>query len=286
MFSSDPARALARWERERKTHDRWLLDASVGYVWSDAALDAIATLPNCRLILCLRDQFDRTASAYRLYRALYGLPPAEAIQHPAYEPKFANASRRALLRDDALAPSMFHRSLDCRRGYTLLRWTEAEADFATREQVDACDAEFDRFERQSLSVRIVFEWARWTKTSVFPQMSILINSYFTATLRRLCSRFDPGRISLATLSAPMARVRMAPHLGSLFGAKVSERELVQLHPSAKWGFDVPQRDLGRARELVATEFDKDTRELLALIDRIPGLDLSLFSPEALFRAPA
>jgi hypothetical protein len=46
------------------------------------------------------------------------------------------------------------------------------------------------------------------------------------------------------------------------------------------GIRCAQRDLGRARELVATEFDKDTRELLALIDRTPGLDLSLFSPEA------
>ena len=78
LFSSDPSRALERWERERGRHDRWLLDASVAYVWSDAALDAIATLPDYRVVVCLRDQFERMVSAYRWYRALYGLSVADA----------------------------------------------------------------------------------------------------------------------------------------------------------------------------------------------------------------
>jgi hypothetical protein len=284
IFSSDPSRALARWERERDRHDRWLLDASVAYVWSDAALDAIATLPDCRVVLCLRDQFERMVSAYRLFRAVFGMGPDEALEHPIAALKFGEAGIRSRFRDDPLAPTYLRQDVPFRRLYSLIRFSEDEGAMAPEGRMEACARDYDRFEQQNLPVRIVYEWARWTREGVFPPPTVLLNSYFTAALVRVLARIDAGRLMICTLSDARCRRRLGVHVPAFLDQEPSETLFGHHLSSQGMGFDLSERHAARARELVATEFAKDTQDLLAIVAGANQLDLSLFAPEALFHA--
>ena len=73
IFSSDPAEAdrILRHRRASSPGNRMFLDASTSYAPSPAALNAIVTDGlDYRVIVCLRNQFERTVSAYKYYRAI------------------------------------------------------------------------------------------------------------------------------------------------------------------------------------------------------------------------
>lgn len=285
LFVSDPDAGVARWHRERERHDRWLLDASVANVWSDRALDAIASIPEARVVICLRNQLDRTVSGYRLARAVFCLPADQMLEHSSAALKFGDGRLRS--RDwsrDPLAPKYLRTQMRCRRAYTLVRYSEYPGEVATAESIDACDREVERLAKQSLPVRVTFEWARWRRTGAFPNPTILGHSYFAAALRRILARIRSDRIMVATLSDPACRAELGERLPGFLGLPPVSTELGRHMDSASMAFEVSPEDVERTRKLVAAEFAKDTRGVLSLLARAPGIDLSLFSPAALFPA--
>lgn len=285
IFVSDPGAGIARWNREREGRDRWLLDASVANVWSDRALDAIASIPEARVVVCLRNQLDRTVSAYRLARAVFCLPSDESLRHPSAALKYGDAPLRS--RDwnrDPLAPKYLRTPIRCRRAYTLVRYSEYPGELASAEQIESCDRDVERLAQQSLPVRIAFEWARWMKTRTFPNPTILLNSCFAAALRRVFSRIPTSRIMVATLSEPTMRARLGDRMPRFLGLGPIGLGLGQHMGSDSMGFDVPAGHIERAHALAAQEFAKDTREVRSLLEQARGIDLSLFEPAALFPA--
>lgn len=109
IFSADRARAkeiVAR--RSRQAPGTWLLDASVEYVLSAEALDAIVdTFEDHRILVCLRDQLERTVSAFALYARLCASAVAEdAIVTPPANLRFGSLELRRAARSDFYAPSL------------------------------------------------------------------------------------------------------------------------------------------------------------------------------------
>jgi hypothetical protein len=189
----------------------------VSYAWSDVALDAIASLPDARVLLCFREPAARMVSAYRLFRALYGLESYETTRHPVASQLFGTQSGRLRLAKDPLAPHYFRHPIAFRRFHTLLRYSEVgAAAFGPREQ-EECEREFDRLERQRLPARVIYEWARWKKESRLPLPSIVANSYFASAMRRVLDRIDADRIMVVTLSDRACADRMGVAIPRFLG---------------------------------------------------------------------
>ena len=284
MFSSEPARALARWERERRATDRWLLDASVSNAGSDEAFDAIHSIDDYRIVLSLRDQFERMVSAFRIYRALYGMDFHEAWNHPASHWKLGNAATRERLKNDSLAPATLTPRAGARHIFTHVRLTEIPPREATAELARDCERAVEAMQARRLPARVVYEWQHWERTGAFPVLSIVGSSYFAPVLARLLARVDPRRVMVVTPAGATFAQGLRAAMERFLHVRAVDAGFGRLHGASTWCEEVPVPERATARRLVSTEFDRDTNMVLDILDRHPTVDTTLFDPSTLFRA--
>ena len=105
IFSSDSSLAAALLRRKTSRDAGWLLDASVNYVLNPKAHAAIlSTVEDYRVIVCLRDQFERTVSAYKLYQSLFTrFTNSVPWNDWPFSVEFGDAAARLAAVDDPLA---------------------------------------------------------------------------------------------------------------------------------------------------------------------------------------
>lgn len=162
-----------------------LLDASVGYSFNPRA---IARMPehNTKVILCLRNHFERCFSAYSFYRTIARRDKASATLLGT-TPAIAEFSGRDEDDPELLFEILFHifklhspaKSEGVLRGYFL-------------EQAD-------NISRQSFRERIDYETGFFLSRRSFPFFSILGSGFFTYPLRNLLTRYKASDICLLTL---------------------------------------------------------------------------------------
>lgn len=162
-----------------------LLDASVGYSVNPKA---IARMPehNTKIILCLRNQFDRCFSAYRFYQAIARRDQSSlALLESA--PVFFSLGDHEKNSSETFFEFFFHiyklhfptKTETALRGYFI-------------EQADnIC--------RQSFRERIDYEISFFLSRRSFPLFSVLSNASFTYPLRNLLARYQARDICLLTL---------------------------------------------------------------------------------------
>jgi len=184
------------------------LDGSVVYALRPDALKRIIdTVADYRIIVCLRNQIERTVSAWACYHSALE-PTDEALRNT-----YGDAETRRQLARDPLMPTHLRRASFGRYTHTTLLQAvcgvgESEADEA-----------ITLFTKQSFGERLLYE-TRWhRKHGKYPLLSVLVQSHYAYHLRALFSAVDPARVAVVTLTPEFVPALMrwlgVPYTGPL-----------------------------------------------------------------------
>ncbi|MDR2165346.1 MAG: hypothetical protein LBO79_06965 [Zoogloeaceae bacterium] len=216
----------------------WLLDASVGYSRNPAA---IARMPehDCRVVLCFRNPWERTWSAYRMYK----LDPKELIKNVIMGPKWKKCpfTETALMCYPAKSRPFIEKY--CAAERTRLQ----EGDFLSRLY----------YERDFLHVR-----------RTYPFFSILQASSFRLPLGNILGKFAPRDVFVVSLSRLRDATLRNRFVHDLLGMEGE-------YPEIPKKFVLEGRDIGEEKpDFTRPEFDGmrsafryDLQEFRSLIER-------------------
>ena len=245
----------------------WPLDASVVYIVKPEALRAIrATVEDYRIIVCMRDQVERTVSAFAYYKS--------SITHPddSLNLVFGNAEVRGRLAQDSNAPLHLRQGPIGRYAYTAILTTLAGVSESEANNL------IEEFAMQSFAQRVYWESKFFKKQSRFPPLSILLHSQYAYFLRQMLEILDPERIMLVTPNAdlPIGRI-----IGEWLGVPTSDSLLPRTNQSR-----LVSAEVAKARAFCASilgeSFSDQTDEIAILANEF-GLRSSLFSADSLYR---
>lgn len=172
-----------------------LLDASVMYSQSGMALDKIPE--NSQSILCLRNSFERSWSAYQMHKtiALGGARlDAYAQSHPS-RPDWKTGDPSMAVRE-AVARTFRPEVRDVVRNY----WTE----------------EAERIQSQSFLERVEYEIAFFLRTGHYPFFSILVQSFLTTPIKNIIHRLAPEKYKVVNVNSLECSRQRAAFIGWLF----------------------------------------------------------------------
>ena len=159
-----------------------LLDASVGYVGNP---DAIRRLPepNTRIVICLRNQFDRAWSAYKMLKVL-GVDSAQTNSY------FQSSKGRAqrLAHDSSEA-------LNFVKGIVTKFFPRRSHGIVSH----YVDKELGRLRIGTFQERVQYELGFYLARRQFPIASILWSSFFYHPLRTLLEKYQPTDISAVSV---------------------------------------------------------------------------------------
>ena len=285
VFSADRPRAreiVAH--RSMQSPGRWLLDGSVDYVQSDEAVDAIVeTVKDHRIFVCLRNQLERTASAYLMYMR-FGTRKSDeaAITGWPASLRFGDVGLRRSARTDAHAPSGLLDPVLGRYIFTSIvskQWRLQPGDG----RIGDVDAEVERFSHMSLPARVADELRHFRRSGRFPLISVLSLSYFAPLMKRLLTRVEPHRISVCTLGERSAQSALEGRLQEMLQIQGHRHgmEFPRDHARESNGL-VCAREVDLIRDVLDSSFGEDTRQVIDLLQAYPQVDTSLFRASALY----
>lgn len=282
IFATEPELARRRVERHTSNNPgAWLLDASVDYIFNSDALHAIArTVEDARFIVCLRNQFQRTRSAYAYYQTVHGQPVTPASLAAA-SLKFGDETVRQKAVDDPLAPTLLRRQPPGRYIHTAVVASIRGFDSIDPTELAKVDIAVEEFARSALSKRLIEEFRHWKRTGLFPPISVLLSSYFAYGVEKLLAARDATKVLLVTASDPGVRQRLAAKFESFLGVRAT-RQTPFPHTNASKYYPIDTGELALAERLIGPSLVKDSWKVMDLVRSFRGLDLSLFSPAALY----
>jgi len=221
-----------------RTSDLPLLDASIAYAQDPATVNRLPEY-DTRIVICLRNPFDRLWSAYKMRKVL-------GPQHEVAADYFAGANEARIV------PDHF------KGGGGALRYThETHKKFFPRRSHAIIerylDQELERIESGTFASRIEYELGFWLSRKQYPLASILANSFYYSPLRNVQQKYLPSDISVISVKQlDNADVRRE-FVEGVFEKSVDTTGIPQIFVGAdieinepKPDFNDPQFDLLRA----------------------------------------
>ncbi|MCC4588690.1 hypothetical protein LL962_16550 [Xanthomonas sp. NCPPB 1067] len=210
------------------------LDASSGYAISPYA---ISRLPehNTRIVLCLRNSFERTWSSYRMNK-INALQDSEAL---ALSTSYLKASGTTTARGGTLLPKVtastpYQEEKDLQvRVFPRVSSGYVERHF---------DAEIDRLRQGDFAGRLDYETAFLMTRRSFPFMSVLMASFYYASIRSFLDRYRPEDLILVSLDKLKEEANRAKFLSRLAGEVPETDELKFGFTSRDLPFDEQEPD--------------------------------------------
>jgi hypothetical protein len=324
IFTSDPQEAMrilgARTAANPGT--RLFLDASTSYLPSPDTLRAIAGAGiDYRVIVCLRDQFDRTLSAYKYYRRLMTIAIEDCVIGSDAPPALA-----ALAREPRLAGSYLCAGAACYyrafgrlptdfSGPDLGLWMAQGGDGVpakfmqpppgrysgthimnvvlgrsrmTPDAVADSDRECGLLAGQSFPARVLYELRRLRSQGSYPSQSVLGNSYFAPMLEGLFEAMDPARVLLLSMEAAAGSPQLAAILAKFVDCRpvAPQTAFPKSNDTSREEESVPAADRRRAELLLRNGFAEDTAGVRKLVARLPRLQHALLDPGRLHAGTA
>jgi len=282
IFSADVDRAdqiVAK--RSNQLPGTWLLDASVDYALNANALRTIVdTFEDYRIFVCLRDQLERTISAYSLYKRSLAVPVTETtISAAAAGLRFGTTEQRISARMDQVAPSFLLPPIAGRYVFTamLAKLRRLHPDDP---EVSRIDEEVERFAGTAFAARAMDELRRLKRDRQLPLLSILVFSYFNRWMRQIVSIADPRRIIVATMGNEAVQSILHERLSTILDVRGVESCFPRENGLPRNA--VRMTDIEMVRDCLDASFREDTGEVLNLLRRYPEIDTTMFRQQALY----
>lgn len=311
-------RIVAR--RSAACGNRILLDASVNYVTSPQALRTIRdSVLDYRVILCLRNQAQRTISAYKYYQAYYTLRLEDENEHsrrrfaaaaphlvadPELERSFLAVTTRKYLDAFGVLPDVMLQGdpriwLEANGGAALafaLKPPQGKYMFsalhAFENALDGGDwaeiAEIDRavelFAQQSVSERVSYELRFHRRHGRFPPVSVLVNSVYSYHVHQALGILDPRRVLIVSAERLAGAEAFDSKMREFLGVCEPDgpaAPLRRVNDTALHETALDERHKALALSVLREFFKVDSDRLVRTVQAVPGLDLSLFAAEEL-----
>lgn len=238
-----------------RTSDLPLLDASVGYAQDPGC---VARLPehDTRIIICLRNPFERLWSAYKMHKVL------------------RNNSGEA----NEYLTSYFTRDQDAASGITdagsetrLFRAVqESYKKYFPRRSHDIVEGylnqELNRIEKGSFASRIEYELGFYLSRRKLPMASILIQSFYYYAIRTVQQKYLPSDISLISVNQLASAEARQVFVEGVFEKSVETSEIPRTFSSAEVEIDEPKPDFNDPQfDLLRACFRYDLAQVRELI---------------------
>ncbi|NJC46833.1 hypothetical protein [Xanthomonas arboricola] len=217
------------------------LDASSGYALSPFA---ISRLPEhgTRIVLCLRNPFERTWSSYRMNK-INALQGSEAL---ALSDSYLTNSGTTTSRDGTRLPKITaSTSYQEQKDLHIRMFSRVSSGYIEHH----FDAEIDRLRKGDFAGRLDYETAFLMTRRSFPFMSILVASFYYTCIRSFLERYRPEDLILVSLDKLKEEANRVKFLSRLIG-EVPETNDVKFGFSSrdlpfdeqKPDFDAPKLD--------------------------------------------
>lgn len=234
-----------------------LLDASVGYA---AVPHVVNRLPehDTRLILCLRNQLERTWSSYKMKKIM----GRQLLDNSASEDMFRYlqsfqtgvGTGRTPTEPWKLNPHRIIRKFYPRRSHHFV------------EQYERKEMQFLR--DHDFLERIEYELAFYLSRRTLPFMSILSASYYYSPLRNLLERFQPSDVSVVSVEQLADADKRRRFVAGVFEKDVETSEVPFAFSSAGVDLGEAKPDFNdKAFDLLRASFRYDLSEARGLIAR-------------------
>ncbi|WP_225209680.1 hypothetical protein [Xanthomonas bonasiae] len=185
------------------------LDASAGYSLSPYA---ISRLPEhgTRIVLCLRNPFERTWSSYRM-KKINALQGSEAL---ALSDSYLKASGTTTTQDGTrLQKITASTSYQEQKDLHLRMFPRVSSGYIEQH----FDAEIDRLRQGDFAGRLNYEAAFLMTRRSFPFMSVLVASFYYAGIKSFLDRYRPEDLILVSLDKLKEEANRVKFLSRLIG---------------------------------------------------------------------
>jgi len=169
-------------------HNEVLLDASIGYATNPYALSRMPE-HNTKIVLCLRNSFDRTFSAYSFFRIMCRRDAA------SLELLKSSIDQRQSGSPRALEASSYEAYFESRFDYTKIHFPARSEKFIRKYFIEQAE----NILNQSFIDRINYEIGFFLSRRNYPFFSILVNTCLTFPLKNLLQKYNPEDIHIVTM---------------------------------------------------------------------------------------
>ncbi|MGV7195269.1 hypothetical protein [Xanthomonas axonopodis] len=234
------------------------LDASSGYALSPYA---ISRLPEhgTRIVLCLRNPFERTWSSYRMNK-INALQEGEAL---ALSNSYLKASGTTTARNGTRMPKIIASTpYQEEKDLQLRMFPRVSSGYVERH----FDAEIDRLRKGDFAGRLDYETAFLMTRRNFPFMSVLVGSFYYAGIRSFLDRYRPEDLILVSLDKLKEEANRVKFLSRLIGEVPETDDVKFVFSSRDLPFDEQEPDFDVPKfDSLRTAFSYDLQQYSDLL---------------------
>lgn len=251
-----------------RTSDLPLLDSSIGYASNPAAIRRMPEY-DTRLVLCLRNQFERTWSAYKMKKLIY-IDNDEVRNY--WTPSCAGLEGRRSANAQADVVGIMHST-------NMKHFPRRSHGFI--EQYG--NQELEHIRTHDFAARIEYELAFYLSRRSFPLFSILASSLFYFPIRNMLEKYLPSDISVISVDKLEDSALRRSFVQGVFDKDLDTPEIPFVFASADIGIDEAKPDFNdKAFDLLRACFSYDLAQARGLIAKTRFGD-SLLDNESLDR---
>ncbi len=235
----------------RLTSNLPLLDASVGYADNPAAIRRMPEY-DTRLVLCLRNQFERIWSSYKMKKLIW--IDNEAVRN-YWAPDGANIEERRAAQSQADLVEIMHAT-------NMKHFPRRSHGFI--EQYG--NKELEHIRTHDFGARIEYELAFYLSRRTFPLFSILAGSLYYSAVRNMMEKYQPSDISVISVQKLNDPALRRSFVQGVFEKDLATPEIPFVFTSADIGIDEPKPDFDdKAFDVLRACFSYDLVQARGLI---------------------
>jgi hypothetical protein len=248
-----------------------LLDASVTSLEDPNYLQMIDQVTKeYKIIVCLRNQFDRTVSAFNYYKS-------------RNSEKLSPALQKKLLLEIAYKNLPEENTYGNLQGHYIHSWINCQ-DQMTR-NVNSLDT-FDRYVEElnnlSFQKRVSYEIRYLNKENEFPRLSILSNSFYSWKIRLMLKIVDPARVMIISESFLKNMASYSAEIADFLDVDPPKNSITEQRNVGTSKSAINNTEINLVKNFLAKDFLKDTEELLSILNQHESINTALFNPNDLF----
>jgi hypothetical protein len=227
-----------------------LLDASVGYACDPGAVRRLPEY-DTRIVLCLRNQFERTWSSYKM-KKLFGTEGANADDYFLSYSKGSNPGRK---RNASTSLKFMH---------ALFKKHFPRRSHAIIEQY--VDQELAHIQSHDFITRIEYELGFYLSRREFPFFSILLGSFYHHPLRNVLRKYQPSDISVISVNRLKDDGLRRQFVEGVLEKELDTPAIPSIFSSAEIEIDEPKPDFSdKAFDMLRAAFRYDLAAMRALV---------------------
>lgn len=236
-----------------RTSDLPLLDASVGYAGDPGAVRRMPEY-DTRIVLCLRNQFERTWSAYKMLK----LASVRNEQYDEYYRSYqSTAGTGRIIRDNA-------QWLDFVHGIHKKFYPRRSHHFIERYG----NLELEHIRNHDFAARVEYELSFYLARRSFPLFSVVTASLYYFPVRNLLEKYQPEDVSVISVSRLDDAGERRRFVKAVFDKDVSTPDIPVVFSSAGIEIDEIKPDFNdRAFDQLRACFRYDLAQARVLIAR-------------------